>query len=128
MRVSFIPLDAPRHPSLVVSEFPVILTRSSRADLPPQAYTISPCHCEIEQVGGVLRVRDLGSRHGTFVNGSRINSAYLWPGDKLTIGLSSFRVEYELCRGSRGANGDDSGHVALPLGDGLDHASIAGLV
>jgi hypothetical protein len=97
MKVAFMPLG-PSHAgdSVVVTEFPVILSRSSRGNLAPEALTVSPCHCEIDAVNGVLFVRDLGSRHGTFVNETRVWEACLWPGSKLTVGLNSFFVSYNL--------------------------------
>jgi pSer/pThr/pTyr-binding forkhead associated (FHA) protein len=36
--------------------------------------------------GGELEVRDLDSTNGTFVNGQRIASACLTPGDRLKVG------------------------------------------
>ena len=96
MRVKFIPLDCPRaRGPTVITRFPVILTRSSRRDVPPAARVVSRFHCEIDQRNGLLVVRNLNSRHGTFVNEVRVQRAYLWPGDKLTIGLASFVVRYK---------------------------------
>ncbi len=79
----------------MITKFPVILTRSSRIGGPAAAGVVSPLHCEIDDRNGLLVVEDLNSRHGTFVNGVRIRKAYLWPGDKLTVGLASFAVRYK---------------------------------
>lgn len=49
------------------------------------------------QSGGVL-VTDLGSTNGTFVNGQRVSKALLKPGDTVTLGTSSFRLETETTR------------------------------
>src|SRR5215471_17106025 len=46
---------------------------------------VSGLHCEIS-VGEALRVRDLGSKNGTFVGPVRILDALLAPGDVVTIG------------------------------------------
>lgn len=52
-------------------------------------------HCGIDQINGMLVVRDIGSRDGTFVNGERVAQAHLLHApDKLTVGLSSFRLGY----------------------------------
>jgi pSer/pThr/pTyr-binding forkhead associated (FHA) protein len=108
MKVAFMPLESQGgKQSVVITEFPVILARSSRTNLAPEAFTVSPCHCEIDAVDGVLVVRDLGSRHGTFVNESRVMEACLLPGSKLTVGLNSFFVNYSLPR--RGAWPDPRG-------------------
>ncbi len=40
-----------------------------------------------------LVVRDLGSVHGTYVNGSRVTEAVLSAGDQLALGLTTFLVE-----------------------------------
>ena len=37
-------------------------------------------------------VRDLNSKHGTFVNGVRVKEAPLMSGDRLTVGRSRFIV------------------------------------
>jgi pSer/pThr/pTyr-binding forkhead associated (FHA) protein len=56
---------------------------------------VSRFHCEVDQFDGSLWVRDLDSTHGTFVNGFQITQAPLAPGDRLTVGMTSFRVEYD---------------------------------
>ena len=96
MRVEFIPINRPDVccPT-VVTQFPVILTRSARGNVPAEGLAVSPFHCEISRDDGLLLVQDLGSKHGTFVNESRVTRAHLWPGDKLTVGLASYLVQYE---------------------------------
>jgi pSer/pThr/pTyr-binding forkhead associated (FHA) protein len=42
-----------------------------------------------------LVVRDLDSRNGTTVNGQYIKEAHLLPGDRLRVGLTSFKVWYK---------------------------------
>jgi pSer/pThr/pTyr-binding forkhead associated (FHA) protein len=42
-----------------------------------------------------LLVRDLGSTHGTYVNGEQVREAYLHSGDHLSVGLATFRVELD---------------------------------
>jgi len=57
---------------------------------------VSRRHCQIEVCDGVLVIRDLGSKYGTFINGCAVREAPLLPGDTLTIGLSNFVAQYEL--------------------------------
>ena len=57
---------------------------------------LSRQHCHLFTVDGVLFVRDLGSRHGTFVNGQAIRESQVLPGDELCVGLTHFIAEYEL--------------------------------
>jgi pSer/pThr/pTyr-binding forkhead associated (FHA) protein len=40
-------------------------------------------------------VRDLDSKNGTAVNGQYVKEAHLLPGDRLTVGLTSFQVQYK---------------------------------
>lgn len=54
---------------------------------------VSRHHCAIEPAGGGFRVRDLGSRHGTFVNGIPVRERDLQPGDRIAVGESLFLLE-----------------------------------
>jgi pSer/pThr/pTyr-binding forkhead associated (FHA) protein len=56
----------------------------------PQA---SRRHAKVEPIGNSWQVTDLGSTNGTLVNGTRVTTAMLRPGDVLTIGSSQFRFE-----------------------------------
>ncbi len=99
MRVAFVPVTWPRGRSpTVVTQLPLVLTRSSFPELSAQACTISQPHCEIDEVDGLLVVRDLGSRHGTFVNRNRVTQAPLWPGDRLTLGVNGYLVFYDIAK------------------------------
>ena len=51
------------------------------------AALVSRVHCRlIAHPGGELEVRDLDSTNGTFVNGTRVQTARLASGDRLQIG------------------------------------------
>ena len=73
----------------------VVVGRGPDADICLPDCWASRHHCEIGQINGTLVVRDIGSRHGTFVDGARVTEAHLLPGAKLTVGLSSFEVQYQ---------------------------------
>ena len=47
---------------------------------------VSREHCRIGVDGAGVAVEDLGSRNGTYVNGSRIETARLEAGDRLQVG------------------------------------------
>src|SRR4029079_13608574 len=49
---------------------------------------VSRKHCAIEVLAGRARVRDLGSKNGTYVNGLRVAEAELQPGTLLCLGRS----------------------------------------
>ena len=50
-------------------------------------------HCIIEPENGQFRLRDLGSRNGTRVNGVRLlDEAEVSPGDRVSFGDARFRL------------------------------------
>lgn len=71
---------------------PQLLGRSTEA-LEIHDPTVSRRHAELTPDGARWLVRDLGSRHGTFVNGARIAGAVaIGAGDRLRCGESEFLV------------------------------------
>ncbi len=50
---------------------------------------ISREHAELYWQAGALHLRDLGSQHGTSVNGRRVEDLALQPGDRIEVGLSA---------------------------------------
>jgi pSer/pThr/pTyr-binding forkhead associated (FHA) protein len=81
-----------------LDRLPVVIGRSPDSRIQLDDSWVSRRHCEIDELDGELVIRDLGSRHGTFVNGCRVTEAALMPGDKLTVGIASFRVSYRCSR------------------------------
>jgi adenylate cyclase len=69
--------------------------RTAACDLPIQDPTVSRRHAELELVGSGLRVRDLGSLNGTFLNGERIVDAVASPGSRLAFGKVEFEIQAE---------------------------------
>jgi len=66
--------------------------RAPGADLILDAALVSRVHCRLEASDASVRVVDLSSTNGTFVNGQRIETATLTDGDLLRVG----RVELQL--------------------------------
>jgi pSer/pThr/pTyr-binding forkhead associated (FHA) protein len=96
MRARLVCIDA----AVVIDEirlekFPVTIGRSADATICIPNEWISRLHCVIDPDGEWLRVRDLRSRNGTFLNGDQITETLIKPGDKLTIGMSTFLVQYD---------------------------------
>jgi len=69
---------------------PTIIGRRGDCDLRVPSMTVSRRHCQINNDNGTLRIRDLGSRNGTVINGRRIQQAELKAGDELKIGPVKF--------------------------------------
>ena len=78
----------------IINKLPVVIGRNPHADVQLDDCWASRVHCEISEISGILLVRDLDSKNGTAVNGQSIKEAHLLPGDRLTVGLTSFQVQY----------------------------------
>lgn len=72
---------------------PLIVGRAPTCDLPIIDPTISRRHAEVSSEGEKLRIRDLGSSNGTFVNGERVDSASASVDDLVAFGKVGFRIE-----------------------------------
>jgi pSer/pThr/pTyr-binding forkhead associated (FHA) protein len=61
--------------------------RATGADFIVDAALVSRVHCRVTALdGGELEIHDLESTNGTYVNGQRIETARLAPGDRLQVG------------------------------------------
>lgn len=81
--------------TLRIRSLPAVLGRSHDADLPIEDGWVSRIHCVLTAQQDRLSVRDLGSRHGVFVNGEQVIEAEIEPGDVLGLGASTWRVEFD---------------------------------
>ncbi len=78
--------------------------RSPGAEFMVDAGMISRLHCRLTAGATELEVVDLDSTNGTFVNGQRVTSAMLKPGDTLGVG----RVEFTISRQAEVSSQDHS--------------------
>jgi Nif-specific regulatory protein len=69
---------------------PVTLGRHGGADLQIRDLAVSRRHCTLSPEGGGFVLRDLDSRHGTFVNGVPVGERVLTSGDLIQVGGSLF--------------------------------------
>jgi ABC transport system ATP-binding/permease protein len=66
---------------------PKTVGRATGADFIVDAALISRVHCRLTVLpDGELEVKDLESTNGTFVNGTRVETARVAPGDKIQVG------------------------------------------
>jgi adenylate cyclase len=73
---------------------PLVVGRAPTSDFAIIDPTISRRHAELQvDDAGDVEVRDLGSSNGTFVNGTRVESAKLATGDLVTFGKVAFRLQ-----------------------------------
>jgi adenylate cyclase len=71
---------------------PLVLGRALSSDLPVLDPTVSRRHAEVTIETAGVSIRDLGSSNGTFVNGNRITSARIAPGDRIIFGKVLFEL------------------------------------
>lgn len=76
---------------------PLVLGRRTAADLVLPELQVSALHCRVQVEAGrpALKVTDLKSTNGSFINGHRVSgSAYLAPGSTLAVGQHLFRHDF----------------------------------
>jgi adenylate cyclase len=73
--------------------------RDTCCDIALRFPNVSSRHCELELVGGYWMVRDLNSSNGTKVNGVRVRSKWVMPGDELAVGKHRFKIDYDVADG-----------------------------
>jgi pSer/pThr/pTyr-binding forkhead associated (FHA) protein len=67
-----------------------VIGRRHNCDLCIPLISVSRKHCQLNHDGGLLKIRDLGSRNGTILNGKAINEAVIKAGDRVEIGPLAF--------------------------------------
>lgn len=93
MTLTLLRVDEPAE-ALEATELPVVIGRSDDVHVRVECRWASRRHCEIDRVDGQFVLRDLGSRHGTIVNGASVQEIVLRPGDEIGVGLYRFVVKW----------------------------------
>jgi pSer/pThr/pTyr-binding forkhead associated (FHA) protein len=75
-----------------LSSFPVVVGRSAEAAIRLCDRWVSRRHCELDVIDGELVIRDLGAKHGTYVNGRAVAEQQLHAGDEICVGLTRLTV------------------------------------
>lgn len=75
-----------------VRPLPFRIGRGQGLELMLPSGSVSKAHAEVYENEGCLRLRDLGSTNGTFVNGQRVEDAAIREGDVLHFADFEFRV------------------------------------
>lgn len=80
---------------IAVKTLQFVIGRAEECSLRVNSEAISRQHCVISFDGHEVRIRDLGSRNGTFVNGERLEAPRrLVMGDQLRVGPMEFLVTH----------------------------------
>ncbi|GIW86086.1 MAG: hypothetical protein KatS3mg108_0410 [Isosphaeraceae bacterium] len=93
MPARFVPLSSDGPPPISLSRPVLLVGRHPECDVRIDRPTISRRHCCLALVDGQVVLRDLGSRHGCWLNGRRIHEAHVELGDEIAIGPLIFRLE-----------------------------------
>jgi pSer/pThr/pTyr-binding forkhead associated (FHA) protein len=90
-----------------------LVGRRRECDLRILSAEVSRRHCLLSVQNGCVRVQDLDSSNGTFLNGKRVvGEQVIRPGDCLGIGSAEFIVEYELPGSPRKQLGQEADYPA----------------
>ncbi len=73
---------------------PLLIGRRSRCDIVLNFPNISSQHCELAFINGFWQIRDLGSSNGIKVNGERLDTKFLQPGDQVSIARHKFIINF----------------------------------
>jgi pSer/pThr/pTyr-binding forkhead associated (FHA) protein len=97
MKIELTAVDS-RKRKIVVDQLPVIVGLDPGSDICLDDSAVGHHQCMIDDGDGDdgLMLWDLGTKSGTFINGVRVVKKHpLSDGDELTIGRSTFLVNYE---------------------------------
>ncbi|HZT80890.1 MAG TPA: FHA domain-containing protein [Gemmataceae bacterium] len=79
----------------------LVLGRRESCDICLRFPNVSGIHCELTFRDGYWHIKDLNSTNGIKVNGVRLQSKLLHPGDEICIAKRKFTLNYELPAGKR---------------------------
>ena len=72
-----------------------VIGRRHDCDLCIPLMVVSRKHCQLSQNNETMKIRDLDSSIGTFVNGKRISDATLQAGDYIRVGPLIFQLQID---------------------------------
>jgi pSer/pThr/pTyr-binding forkhead associated (FHA) protein len=79
--------------SFSLSNGVTVIGRRHDCDLRIPLMSVSRKHCQLNRDEGVLKIRDLGSRNGTYLNGKRIDESVIKAGDYIEVGPLKFLLQ-----------------------------------
>ena len=79
--------------TIAIDSGPFAIGRGSDNQLQLPDTRVSRRHAELLQDGEIWRIKDCGSRFGTFVNDNKVEEIELKPGDKIRLGQTELKLE-----------------------------------
>ncbi len=86
-------------PPIALSKARLVIGRHRDCDIMIPCATVSGRHCELELRDGVWWVRDLGSKNGTAVNGTKCEEQCVGPDAVLAVGWQHYVLSYRPAAG-----------------------------
>jgi pSer/pThr/pTyr-binding forkhead associated (FHA) protein len=93
MSARFVAID--EGPEITLDRPMVVVGRHPDCDTRLDSLQVSRHHCCMTRENDQVVVRDLGSTNGIQINGTRVETGKLRPGDELTIAHIRYRLECE---------------------------------
>jgi pSer/pThr/pTyr-binding forkhead associated (FHA) protein len=93
MSSRFVSIDA--GPDITLDRAVVVVGRHPNCDTRLDSLRVSRHHCCMTRENDQVVVRDLGSTNGIRINGERVETGSLRPGDELSIAHFRYRLEGE---------------------------------
>jgi pSer/pThr/pTyr-binding forkhead associated (FHA) protein len=90
-------------PDIPLGRGAVMIGRHPECDVKLASRRVSRRHCLIATHRGDVVVRDLGSTNGTWINGRRVASGLIRPGDEVAIAHVRYYLEGTPASGAAGA-------------------------
>jgi predicted component of type VI protein secretion system len=95
MQVVLVMFKGDQRRSFSVTRDMTVIGRREDCDLRIPLGDVSRKHCRLIKDDGTLRIEDLGSSNGTFINGERVQQAELTAGDTLQVGPVVFVAQVD---------------------------------
>ena len=86
--------DVPKK-TISLKDGTVTIGRSEDNDIHMKDSTVSSQHAKIVTYYNASYIEDLGSTNGTYVNGKRVQKHILHPGDVISLGTHTLKMESE---------------------------------
>lgn len=75
-----------------ISKWPFTIGRAEDCDAAIADFRVSRLHARLEEAAGECFIVDAGSRHGTFLNGARVERARVKNHDEITLGVAGLKL------------------------------------